>query len=82
MYNLILREMENDILLEENEARVLDLLEQIRRVNKMVDLHRDSGITGMQSQYEDIRDRFLAELKEILSQYELEVLLKKSDTAA
>ena len=50
----------NDIDLDNDLARVVDLLEQIREVNKMIALHRDkSGNALMGRQYEEIKERFL-----------------------
>ena len=69
--------MDNDALLDENLARVLDILEQIKKLNKMIDLHKNqSGDNFMVNQYQDLKNRFLKELKEILSHYEIEVLIK------
>lgn len=53
----------------ENEARVLDLLEQIESVNKMIDLHW--GDDFMEGQYRYIKSRFVTELQEILTSYGL-----------
>ena len=68
----------NDIDLDNDLARVVDLLEQIREVNKMIALHRDkSGNALMGRQYEEIKERFLAELKEVLAGFDVEVSFKK-----
>jgi len=59
-------------------ARVVDLLEQIREVNKMIALHNGKdGIPSQKRQYEDIRDRFLAELKDLLAGFELNDSFKR-----
>lgn len=69
--------MSDNILLDKNLARVLDILEQIKELNKMVDLHKNQSKDNfMENQYQDMKNRFLEELKEILSDYEIEVLIK------
>ena len=71
-----LAKMNDNILLDEKLARVLDILEQVKELNKMIDLHRNqSGDDFMVNQYSDMKNRFLYELKEILSDYEIEVLI-------
>ena len=73
--------MSDSSVLDKDLARVIDLLEQIREVNKMIDLHKnESGDALMASQYEDIKLRFLNELKEILSEFQIEVIV--NDQAA
>ncbi len=57
---------------EENipdEIRLSDLLEQIEKVNKMIDLHR--GDEFMEGQYRHIKSRFVSEMQEILLRYEV-----------
>lgn len=67
----------------EKEARVLDLLHQIQEVNKMIDLHKgEGGDAFMIEQYVDVKKGFLQELKAILSDFEIEVLIPKQDRAA
>ena len=69
--------MGNTVLLDKNLARVLDILEQIKELNKMIDLHKNQSKDDfMINQYQDMKNRFLEELKEILSDYEIEVLIK------
>ena len=73
--------MSDSSVLDKDLARVIDLLEQIREVNKMIDLHKnESGDALMASQSEDIKLRFLNELKEILSEFQIEVIV--NDQAA
>lgn len=65
------------IEIDKEQARVLDILVQIKKLNQMIALHEDeSHDIVMANQYQDMKNRFLAELKEILSGYEVEVLLK------
>lgn len=64
-------------MLDKNSIRVLDILEEVKKLNKMIDLHKNnSGDSFMVNQYQDMKNRFLVELKEILSDYEIEVLIK------
>jgi len=69
--------MDSNALIDKDLARVLDILEQVKELNKMIDLHKNgSGDDLMVNQYQDMKNRFLEELKEILSDYEIEVLIK------
>ena len=70
--------MINNVKLDNDLARVVDLLEQIREVNKMIALHKnEGGSTSMRRQYEDIKERFANELKEALAGFEVDVTFKK-----
>ena len=67
----------NEILIDKEQARVLDILDQIKKLNQMIAMHEEkSQDMVMAGQYHDMKDRFLAELEEILSSYKVEVLLK------
>ena len=69
--------MNDKILLDKDLARVLDLLEQIKELNKMIEMRKtQSKDSFMVNQYQDMKNRFLEELKEILSDFEIEVLIK------
>ena len=69
--------MNDKILLDKSLARVLDILQQVKELNKMIHLHKNkSKDQFMLNQYQDMKNRFLKELKEILSDYEIEVLIK------
>lgn len=69
--------MDSNELLNKDSARVLDILGQIKDLNKMIDMHKSqSGDSLMVNQYQDMKNRFLEELKLILSGYEIEVLIK------
>ena len=69
--------MNDNVLLDKDMARVLDILEQVKSLNKMIDMHKhQSKDEFMISQYQDMKNRFLEELKVILSDYEIEVLIK------
>jgi len=69
--------MDNSVLIDNNLARVLDILEQVKELNKMIELHKNqSSDRFMVNQYQDMKDRFLEELKEILSDYDIDALIK------
>ena len=69
--------MSDNVLLDKDLARVLDILEQVKSLNKMIDMHKNqSKDEFMMNQYQDMKNRFLEELKVILSDYEIEVLIK------
>ncbi len=69
--------MDNKVVLDKDLARVLDILEQVKELNKMIDLHKNQSKDDcMINQYLDMKNRFLEELKGILSEYEIEVLIK------
>jgi len=69
--------MSNKAMLDKDLARVLDLLEQVKELNKMIDMHKtQSKDSFMVNQYQDMKNRFLEELKEILSDFQIEVLIK------
>lgn len=53
--------------------RVNDLLEQIAKVNKMIELHA-GGDWLSEKQYRDIKSRFVNELREILRRYDVFVV--------
>ena len=77
LFTSTLKEM-NEVLIDQEQARVLDILEQVKKLNQVIALHEsESKDTLMASQYRDMRNRFLLELKQILSAYELEVLLNE-----
>jgi len=64
-------------LIDGELARVLEILEQVKELNKMIGLHQNqSKDSFMISQYEDMKSRFLEDLKEILQHYEIEVTIK------
>ena len=68
----------NEILIDQEQARVLDIVEQLKKLNQMIALHENETKDAlMTSQYRDMKNRFLLELKQILSTYEVEVLLNE-----
>ncbi|MGB3776967.1 MAG: hypothetical protein WA960_01305 [Tunicatimonas sp.] len=68
-------------VIDEKTARVSDILEQIERLNHMIDFHKDqSGEASMMRQYEDMRSEFLKELETLLASFKINIQFK--DTAA
>ena len=57
----------SSIQMEENIARVSDIIEQISKLNEMVDFHKnESKEFSMMRQYENMRTDFLQELEQLL----------------
>jgi hypothetical protein len=70
--------MENPKEMVGDIARVVDLLEQIKEVNKMIVLHSGKdGSPSQKRQYEDIKERFLAELKDVLAGFDVNISFRK-----
>ena len=61
------------IQIEENIARASDILEQINKLNEMVEFHQSSNELSMMRQYETMREDFLKELQIILSGFNINV---------
>lgn len=73
--------MTENILIDKDTARVIHILEQVKRLNNMIDMHQnESGDRFMVNQYQDMKNRFLLELKALLTDYQIEVLI--NDKAA
>lgn len=67
----------NDIQIDEKIARVADILEQVDKLNQMIEFHRDqSGEMSMARQYEEMRSEFLDELRDILSNFNIDIEIK------
>ena len=67
----------SDLQIDEKTARISDILEQIERLNQMVDFHKNqSGEESMMHQYEDMRNEFLRELETLLSTFKINVQIK------
>ena len=74
--------MKDNFISDKKASRVLDILDQVKKLNKMIDLHQNQSKDKMMvDQYQDMKDRFLLELKEILSDYQIEVLINKDKAA-
>lgn len=68
----------NSIEIEEQIARASDLLEQINKLNEMVDFHKNvSKEPSMMRQYELMREEFVKELEEILILFKIRVQIEK-----
>ncbi len=62
----------SNIQLEEKIARVSDILEQISKLNEMIDFHKNqSGEKSMLKQYEEMKEEFVVELEELLSNFKI-----------
>lgn len=67
----------SSIEIEEQIARASDILEQINKLNEMVDFHKnESQELSMMRQYELMRQEFLKELEEILVQFRINVRIE------
>jgi len=67
-------------LIDADSIRVIDILAQIKSLNKIIDLHKNGNEDSfMLNQYQDMKNRFLEELKELLFVYEVEVLINKNE---
>jgi hypothetical protein len=66
--------MNQELVLDEKSIRILDLLEQIKRVNEMIAMHLklENG-NFMAEQYERQKRQFVKELKQILLAFDLSV---------
>jgi len=63
-----------DNTITDDQVRVMDIMAQIKKLNAMIDLHQKASKDAvMVSQYEDMKQRFLLELKEIMLGYQIEV---------
>jgi len=70
--------MDEAMLIDQEMARVLDILEQVKKLNRMIEMHKNQSKDDfMARQYEDMKHRFLEELKDILREYEIEVNIQE-----
>jgi len=59
---------------EEKIARISDILEQVDKLNNMVDYHKnESKELSMMRQYQAMRSEFLEELKTLLTDFRVSV---------
>ncbi|MGB3777058.1 MAG: hypothetical protein WA960_01765 [Tunicatimonas sp.] len=57
----------NEVLIDQEQARVLEILEQLKKLNQTIALHENESKGAlMASQYRDMKSRFLSKLKQIL----------------
>lgn len=66
-----MNEMNEQELISEDIARMIDILEQIKDVNRMIELHQDDEDDLMIDQYKYRREKFLKELKELLQEFNI-----------
>lgn len=67
----------SEVQINEQIARISDILEQIEKLNQMIEFHKnESGEQSMMRQYEEMKQRFVEELKELLSAFKIEVTVK------
>jgi hypothetical protein len=67
---------QEEIILDATTARVVDLLEQIKRLNTMIALHRnESEDDFMRLQYEHKKSEMIHELECILHEFRIEAHL-------
>lgn len=64
----------NTLEIDKKIIRVSDILEQIEKLNKMIDFHlNQSGEDSMRRQYEHMRQQFVEELDDLLKSFQLTV---------
>lgn len=67
----------SEIQINEQIARLSEILEQIEKLNQMIEFHRNkSGELSMMRQYEEMKQGFMEELKELLSEFKIEIEIK------
>jgi len=67
----------SEIQINEQIARLSDILEQIEKLNQMIEFHRNkSGELSMMRQYEEMKQGFMEEVKELLSEFKIEIEIK------
>ena len=58
-------------LVSKEIASIVDILEQIKDVNKMLEIHKNDEDDLMLSQYQYRKEKFLKELKELLKEFDI-----------
>jgi len=59
---------------DKNIIRITDILEQIKALNKMIDLYKsDEGSSSMLSQYDYMKREFVEELKPLLKGFQITI---------
>lgn len=61
-----------ETIVTEEIAQVTDLLEQIKDVNRMINLHQDDEDHFMIRQYQHRKRKFLKELKRLLLKFDID----------
>ena len=63
--------MESAHLASDEIASIVDILEQIKDVNRMIELHKNDEDDLMLSQYQYRKENFLGELKTLLEEFDI-----------
>lgn len=64
----------SSIFVNDKIARITNILEQVERLNEMVDFRKSkSGEASMMRQYEKMRQEFMEELAGLLAGFRIEV---------
>jgi len=59
---------------DKNILRITDILEQIKELNKMIDLHKgDAGSSSMLSKYEYLKSEYVKELKPLFQDFQITI---------
>ena len=63
--------MEKVNLVSKEIASIVDILEQIKDLNRMIGIHKEDEDDLMLSQYEYRKEKFLKELKDLLKGFDI-----------
>jgi len=63
--------MEKANLVSKEIASVIDILEQIQDVNRMLEIHKDDEDDLMLNQFQYRKENFLKELKKLLKDFDI-----------
>ncbi len=58
-------------LVSEEIANVIDILEQIKDINKMIEIHQDDADALMTDQYKYRKEKLLKGLSELLQRFDI-----------
>lgn len=68
--------MQNSTTVSASAARISDILEQIKSLNEMIALHQQNKRSSlMLNQYTEMKADFMQELKGLMKEYQLEVVM-------
>lgn len=65
--------MSNSNIVNDKIVRVSDILEQIDELNKIIKIHQDNSDNSMLKQYEFMKNEFVVELNQILSEFQISI---------
>lgn len=63
--------MEEQIEIDDEMAQILDILEQVKRINSMIELHRREGDSLSLKQYEWHKQRLTERLQKVLAIFQI-----------